>query len=154
MYTFYLHVQQRNISHLEKHLLLGCVGKLKTYNPTSKKSFFPKCIIRMLSRIVYNSIEKESLFVDCSSESSNVKAKREPSNSSVPSRSHFTLYCLVTCLPIILMFFGRSSQSFSTFSEFFVIKSDLRLFIRYLIATFLCTWPSMGICSFPVSIVN
>jgi hypothetical protein len=23
-----------------------------------------------------------------------------------------------------------------------------------LIATFLCTWPSTGICSFPVSIVN
>jgi hypothetical protein len=128
--------------------------ELENLQPSFKESFFPKCIARMLSRIVYNSTEKESLFVDCSSESSNVKAKREPSNSSLPSRSHFTLYCLVTCLPIILMFFGRSSQSFSTFSEFFVIKSDLRRFIRYLIATFLCTWPSTGICSFPVSIVN
>jgi hypothetical protein len=151
---FYLHVQQRTSPHLGKCLLLGSAGKLKTYNPASKRFFPKKCLARMLIRILYNSTEEEPLFVDCSSKSSKVKAKREPSNSSLPSRSHFTLYCLVTCLPIIVMFFGRSSQSFSTFSEFFVIKSDLRLFIRYLIATFLCTWPSTGICSFPVSIVN
>src|SRR6185503_16134769 len=99
--------------------------------------------------------QKNNYFLDVfSPRSSSVNTKREPSNSSVPRRSQLILYSRVSCLPTILIFFGRSVHNFSTFSGFFVIKSDLRLFIRYFTATFLCTWPSTGICSFPVSIVN
>lgn len=86
--------------------------------------------------------------------SSIVNTNREPSNSSIPVRVQLTLYSRVSCLPIILIVWGRSFHSFSTFSGFLVMRRDLRLFIRYLIATFLCTWPSTGICSFPISIVN
>lgn len=83
-----------------------------------------------------------------------VKTNREPWYSEDPTLSQFILYSWVSCLPIILIFVGSFEYNRSILIGSLVPNNDLRLFIKYLTATFLWVWPSTGIVSIPVSILN